>query len=154
MCVLEGSGCRDARKGSKTSRTCICTPWPLGTVLDEKQWEQIGIMGYRFVVNLTLTLTALFGSNPFPCGSLWNAHHAAWGLKSPDKIGLFGPVLPVKNTSPHSCRPIGENPFGALLIWACKLLRKLLSHTLPPPPDILCCYTEPWQKLGAVLAFT
>jgi hypothetical protein len=24
----------------------------------------------------------------------------------------------------------------------------------PPPPDILCCHTEPRQKLGAVLAFT
>jgi hypothetical protein len=27
------------------------------------------------------------------------------------------------------------------------------SH-FPPTPDILCCYTEPRQKSGAVLAFT
>jgi hypothetical protein len=32
-------------------------------------------------------------------------------------------------------------------------LRKLHPHTLPHP-DILCWYTEPRQKLGAVLAFT
>jgi hypothetical protein len=38
--------------------------------------------------------------------------------KSPDKIGLFGPVPPVENTSAHSCEPIGEAPFGALLLWA------------------------------------
>jgi hypothetical protein len=73
--------------------------------------------------------------------------------KSPDELGLFGPLPPGENISPHSCGPIGEAPFGALLIWAWKLLRKLLPHT-PPPPDILCCYTEPLQKLGAVLAFT
>jgi hypothetical protein len=60
----------------------------------------------------------------------------------------------VENTYPHTCGPIGEAPFVIHLIWACKQLRKLLSHTLSPPPDILCCYTEPWQKLGAVLAFT
>jgi hypothetical protein len=28
------------------------------------------------------------------------------------------------------------------------------SHSPPPPPDILCWYTKPWQKSGAVLAFT
>jgi hypothetical protein len=72
---------------------------------------------------------------------------------SADKIGLFGPLPPGENTYPHSCGPIGEAPFGALLIWACRLLRKLHPHTLPPP-DILCWYTEPRQKSGAVLAFT
>jgi hypothetical protein len=54
----------------------------------------------------------------------------------------------------QSCGSIAEAPFIPLLIWACKLLRKLLSHTLPPPPDILYCYSEPRQKSGAVLAFT
>ncbi len=90
--------------------------------------------------------------NNFQWGSLGCAHRATSGPISPNKIGLFGPVPPVDNTSPHSCGPIGQAPFGALLIWACRLLRKLLPHT--PPPDILCCYTEPRQKLGAVLAFT
>jgi hypothetical protein len=33
------------------------------------------------------------------------------------------------------------------------LLPSFDPHT-PPPPDILCWYTEPWQKSGAVLAFT
>ncbi len=93
--------------------------------------------------------------NPFQFGSLGCAHHTALGPKSPDKIGLSWPVPSVENTYPHTCGPIGEAPFVILLIWACKQLRKLLSHTLPPPPpDILCCYTELWQKLGAVLAFT
>jgi hypothetical protein len=93
--------------------------------------------------------------NPFPCGSLWNVHRAASEPISPDKIGLFGPVPAVENTSPHSCGPIGQAPFRALLIWACKLVRKLLPHTPPPPPpDILCCHTDPRQKSGAVLAFT
>ncbi len=52
--------------------------------------------------------------NPFPCGSLWNAHSAASGPKSPDKIGLFGPVLPGENISSHSYGPIGEAPYVAL----------------------------------------
>jgi hypothetical protein len=91
--------------------------------------------------------------NPFQCGSLGNAYRTAWGQKSPDQIGLFGPVPPRENTCPYDCGPIGEAPFAPLLIWSCKLLRKLFTHTLPPS-DIICCYTEPQQKSGAVLTFT
>ncbi len=47
--------------------------------------------------------------NPFQCGSLECAHRAASGQISPDKIGLFGPLLPGENTYPHSCGPIGED---------------------------------------------
>ncbi len=85
---------------------------------------------------------------PFPCGSLWNAHHAAWGPKSPDKIGLFGPLLPGENTYPHSCGPISDSPFVLLLIWACKLLRKLLPHTPPAPPRYSLLLHRATAKIG------
>jgi hypothetical protein len=57
--------------------------------------------------------------NPFQCGSLGCAHRAASGPIGPDNIMLFGPVPPVENSSPQSCGPIGQAPYGALLIWAC-----------------------------------
>jgi hypothetical protein len=73
----------------------------------------------------------------FQGGSLGCAHRTAWGPKSPDEIGLFGLLPPGEDNSPYSCGSMAEAPFGLLLIWAWKLLRKAASsHS--PPPDILC----------------
>ncbi len=123
------------------------------TVSDRKVW----FIKKKDEEHLHYCLYCLYRTfNPFPCGSLWNAHRGASGPISLDKtalfgLGLFWPVPPIENTSPHSCGPIGQAPSGALLIWACKMLRSSSSHS-PPPPDILCCHTELQKKL--VLAFT
>jgi hypothetical protein len=76
-------------------------------------------------------------------------HHMAWGPKSPDKIGLFWPVPPVENTSPHNCGPIADDPFGPLLIWTCKLLRKAASSQSPPPsPSYSLWHHRAAAKIG------
>ncbi len=84
--------------------------------------------------------------NPFKCGSFGIAHRMAWGLISPDIIGLFWPLPPGETTSPHSCGPIAEAHFVPLLIWLCKLLRKAGSSH-PSPPDFLCC-SRATAKIG------
>jgi hypothetical protein len=106
-------------------------------------------------LSITYVYTYIILFNHFQCGSLGCAHRAALGPISRDNFGLFGPVPPVENTSSHSCGPRGQAPYGALLISALTVEKAASSYShSPPPPDILCCHTEPHQKSGAVLAFT
>ncbi len=95
---------------------------------------------YRIIQNLHFWLETNLKKwmyfNPFQESSLGNAHCTAWGPKSPEEIGLFGPLPPVQTNSPHSFGLIAEAPFAPLLMWACKLLRKAGSSR-PPPRNTL-----------------
>ncbi len=75
--------------------------------------------------------------NPFQCGSLGCAHHMAWGPKSPDKIGLFGPFAAWREYPSSQMWANCYSLYGNVNCWESCFL------TLSIPPDNLCCHTEP-----------